>query len=107
MRRTVAILGIPFDDLDTAQVLERLDEFVRSRRFHQVATANTDFVVRAQTDPELRAALLSADLVVPDGMPIVLASRWLGAGLRERVTGSDLVPQLARRAAEKGYGLYM
>ena len=81
MRRTVAILGIPIDDLDRDQVLERLDEFVASRRFHQVATANTDFLIKALGDPELKNILLSADLVVPDGMPIVLASRWLKAGL--------------------------
>jgi N-acetylglucosaminyldiphosphoundecaprenol N-acetyl-beta-D-mannosaminyltransferase len=107
MRKTVAILGIPIDDLNTSEAIKRLDEFAQSGRFHQVATANTDFLIKAHEDAELRAILRNADLVVPDGMPVVLASRWLRAGLRERVTGADLVPKLAELAAEKGYRVYM
>jgi len=107
MRKTVAILGIPIDDLDSAQALQRLEQFVESGRFHQVATANTDFLIKAHADPELKSILLAADMVVPDGMPIVLASRWLRAGLRERVAGADLVPGLAGLAAKRGWRLYM
>jgi N-acetylglucosaminyldiphosphoundecaprenol N-acetyl-beta-D-mannosaminyltransferase len=107
MRKTVGILGIPIDDLDMEEVLERIDAFVRSGRFHQVATANTDFLINALTDHELRTILREADLVVPDGMPLVIASRWLHAGLRERVTGADLVPRLAAQAAQRGYRLFM
>lgn len=107
MRKTVAILGIPIDDLTTEEALERLEQFIQSGRFHQVATANTDFLIKAHGDPELRTILRTADMVVPDGMPVVMASRWLRAGLRERVTGADLVPALAARAAKKGYRLFM
>ena len=81
MRNPIAILGIPIDDLDTAKVLARLDEFILSRRFHQVATANTDFLIQALEDPELKSILWGVDLIVPDGMPIVLASRFLGMPL--------------------------
>ncbi len=107
MRKIVSILGIPIDDLDTAQVLERLEEFVASGRFHQVATANVDFLVKAHNDPELKQILRVADLVVPDGMPVVWASRLLRAVLRERVTGVDLVWALTERAAQNGYRIFM
>ena len=65
MRKIVSILGIPVDDLDTSEVLTRLEEFVESRRFHQVATANVDFLIKAHEDPELMRILRMADLVVP------------------------------------------
>ncbi len=107
MRDTIAILGVPIDDLDTKQVIERIGEMVASGRFHQVATANTDFLVRAGEDPELRTILRLADMVVPDGMPIVLASKWLRTPLRERVAGADLVPTLCSLAAKKGWRLFM
>lgn len=107
MRTTVAILGIPVDDLDTAGAVERIDEFVQTPRFHQVATANTDFLLKAQSDPELKTILRTADLVVPDGMPLVWASRLLHTRLAERVAGADLVPLLAARAAARGWRIYM
>lgn len=107
MRKIVSILGIPVDDLDNAEVLARLEEFVESGRFHQVATANVDFLIKAQEDPELMRILRMADLVVPDGMPLVWASRIMRNGLRERVTGADLVSPLAGMAARKGYRIFM
>lgn len=107
MRQTVAILGIPIDILNASQALQRLEEFILSRRFHQVATANTDFLEKAMRDPELKHILQVADMVVADGMPLVMASRWLGVPLPERVTGADMVPRLAEMAAQKGYRLFM
>jgi N-acetylglucosaminyldiphosphoundecaprenol N-acetyl-beta-D-mannosaminyltransferase len=70
MRNPVAILGVPIDDLTTQQVLGRIEEFVHSRRFHQIATANTDFLIQSLEDPELKAILWTSDMVVPDGMPL-------------------------------------
>jgi len=88
-------------------VLARLEQFIQERRFHQVATANTDFLINAVGDPELKRILRNADLVVPDGMPVVWAARLMRSALPERVTGADLVPALAALAARKGYRLYM
>ena len=72
-----------------------------------MATANTDFLINALSDPELRHVLRGCDLVVPDGMPVVWAAKLMRTPLQERVTGADIVPALARLAAEKGYRVYM
>lgn len=107
MRDTVGISGIPIDKLDTEKVLERIEEFIRNRRFHQVATANTNFLVNALFDVELRHILRTSDLVVPDGMLVVWAAKMLGAPLMERVTGADMVPRLSEISAKKGYRIFM
>lgn len=107
MRQLVCILNTPIDVLDMSGVLTRLEEFIGEKRFHQVATANADFVINAEADRELRHILRYADLVMPDGMPLVWASRKLGMALPERVTGADLVPALAALSAQKGYRIYM
>lgn len=111
MRNLVVILGVPVDNLDFKETLERIDHFVqagrRTRRFHQVATVNTDFLVKAAEDPKLRRLLQSVHLATPDGMPLLWASRLLGSPLKERVTGADLVPAIAELAAQKGYSIYL
>lgn len=103
---TVVILGIPFNDVSFAEAVEWVRQRVRARRPAYIATANMDFLMHAWRDPELQRILLEADLVVADGIPIVWMSRLTGPPLRERVTGSDLVPMLAGLAAREGFSLF-
>jgi N-acetylglucosaminyldiphosphoundecaprenol N-acetyl-beta-D-mannosaminyltransferase len=72
-----------------------------------VVTPNADHVVNLERDAALRAAYARADLVVPDGMPVVWASRMLGTPAKERVTGSDLMPRLCRLAAQHGLKVFL
>ncbi|MBK6005162.1 WecB/TagA/CpsF family glycosyltransferase [Ramlibacter ginsenosidimutans] len=72
-----------------------------------VVTPNADHVVRLERNSELREAYAKAALVTPDGMPVVWASRWLGSPVKERVTGSDLMPRLCELAAESGQKVFL
>jgi N-acetylglucosaminyldiphosphoundecaprenol N-acetyl-beta-D-mannosaminyltransferase len=72
-----------------------------------VVTPNADQVVNLESDPALRAAYARADLVVPDGMPVVWASWLLGTPATERVTGSDLMPRLCEIAAQRGLKVFL
>ncbi len=102
----IAILGVPFDNITTAETIETISGMVASRQPHYLVTANVDFLVQAQEDVELRRILFDAHLVLCDGTPLVWASRLLGNPLLERVAGADLVPLLLRVAAEKGYRVF-
>ncbi|HEY4048060.1 MAG TPA: WecB/TagA/CpsF family glycosyltransferase [Acidobacteriaceae bacterium] len=106
-RRSIAVLGVPFDNVTMDEAVELIEEKIKDGGFHQVATANVDFLIHAIRDKELQAILCSCDLVVPDGMPIVWAARLMGSELKERVSGVDLVPRLAQLSSERGYGIYL
>lgn len=110
MRKLVVVSGLPIDDLNMEEALDRLEDFVEIGRAtgktHQVATVNADFVVKAMQDPELRYLLQDADMATADGMPLVWGARILGVSLEGRVAGSDMIPALAERAAQKGYSIY-
>jgi N-acetylglucosaminyldiphosphoundecaprenol N-acetyl-beta-D-mannosaminyltransferase len=68
-----------------------------------VVTPNADHVVLAREDLRFRAAILAADLRVPDGMAIVYAARLASRRLSHSVTGRLLVPAVAERAAAEGW----
>ncbi len=55
-----------------------------------VVTPNVDHLVHYEHNPVERSIAEHAYLVLPDGAPIVWASRLLGTPLRERLAGSDL-----------------
>ncbi len=102
----IAILGVPFDNVTTAQTVSLIEDMVESRRSHHLVTANVDFLVQSSRDVELHRILTDAHLVLCDGMPLVWASRLLGNPLPERVAGSDLVPLLIETAVRKQYRLF-
>jgi N-acetylglucosaminyldiphosphoundecaprenol N-acetyl-beta-D-mannosaminyltransferase len=116
-RDTIVILGIPVDNLDMAETVDRIFDLIaasrKDGRARLVATVNVDFVVNTLTwrlsrfrHPELIDILRRADLVTPDGMPVIWTSRMLGTPLKQRVTGADLVPRLAEAAARRGKSIY-
>lgn len=103
----LAIGHVPVDVVTLAGALDAVARLVEAGRGGAVFTPNVDHVVKAERDPELRAAYAAADLSLADGMPLVWASRLLGTPLPERVAGADLVLPLAARAAERGWSIYL
>src|SRR5271170_1905596 len=104
---SVAILGVPIDNVTMTQVLGAIETSIDEGGFHQIATANVDFLINSIHDLELKEILSACFLVLPDGMPLVWASRLMGASLQERVSGADLVPRLVELAAIHSYSIFL
>jgi N-acetylglucosaminyldiphosphoundecaprenol N-acetyl-beta-D-mannosaminyltransferase len=104
---SVAILGVPIDNVTMKDVLEAIKTCIDQRGFNQIATANVDFLINSIHDPELKEILSACFLVLPDGMPLVWISHWMGAPLQERVSGADLVPRLVEFAALHNYSIFL
>jgi N-acetylglucosaminyldiphosphoundecaprenol N-acetyl-beta-D-mannosaminyltransferase len=84
-----------------------LGVFCLEDRPHLVVTADSSMLVRAQHDAALCEILADADLVLPDSIGVVWASRMLGAPLRERVTGVDVVDKLCGYCATAGLSVFL
>lgn len=107
MIESVDVLGVKVHAVTYPQVLDIIANWITQGGIHQLATANPEFVMAAQHNPEFYEVLRHADLCVPDGVGLLWAARRLGRALPERVTGSDLVPLLAREAAERGWRIFL
>jgi N-acetylglucosaminyldiphosphoundecaprenol N-acetyl-beta-D-mannosaminyltransferase len=104
--KTVAVLGVPFHNVNMDEAIAAIEDQIREGGFHHVATANVDFLKNAMGNRKVRDILCSCDIIVPDGMPVVWMSRLLGTPLKERVGGIDLVERLADVSARRGYGIF-
>ena len=104
---TVAVLGVPFQNVTMDEAVALIEEQIREGGFHQVATANVDFLKNAIRDKDMRDILCSCEIVVSDGMPIVWMSRLIGTPLKERVGGIDLVERLTELSARRGYSIFL
>jgi N-acetylglucosaminyldiphosphoundecaprenol N-acetyl-beta-D-mannosaminyltransferase len=100
---SIDILGVRVDVAGYEGLLAKVDDYVASGRPHQIVTLNPEMLVAAHDDSIFRADLNAADLNVADGAGLILAARWLGRPLPERVTGSDGIYRLAAHCAQQGY----
>jgi len=92
------VLGVGIDAVSMDQTLERIEEELSSSRKGYVCFAGVHGVMEAQRSPELRRILVSAVLVVPDGMPTVWVGRCQGNTSMQRVFGPDLMLEVLQRA---------
>jgi N-acetylglucosaminyldiphosphoundecaprenol N-acetyl-beta-D-mannosaminyltransferase len=72
-----------------------------------VTTANAQHIVLLERDKRLRNIYDRADLVVPDGISLLLAARVYGRCLRERIAGVDMFQMLCSLAAENNLRVFL
>jgi N-acetylglucosaminyldiphosphoundecaprenol N-acetyl-beta-D-mannosaminyltransferase len=66
-----------------------------------------DHLCRLQSDELFRRAYAHSFLTLADGVPVVWASRLMGAPIREKISGSDLVHWLSAHCAERGHSVFL
>jgi N-acetylglucosaminyldiphosphoundecaprenol N-acetyl-beta-D-mannosaminyltransferase len=109
MENCVSILGIEFSKLnlkDTVNLIDKKISEAGTKMFH-IITANPEIAVQIQEDPELKKISLEADLITPDGVGIVFASRLKRDPVPERVTGFDLLLESLKVGNEKSWSFYI
>lgn len=106
-RQRIEMMGCQVDNLTMEETLQTIEGFIASGKPHQHVVVNVDKLVKAQHDLELRRIINECALINADGMPVVWASRLLGKPLKERVAGVDLFDALMKRAAQKGWRVYL
>jgi len=106
-RAPIAILGVPFDNLNLAETLVMVEAMVASGKPHYAATVGVDFIAEAMDDVELRRILFDAHLVMAEDKRVLWASRILGNELAESVTVPHLIPQVLTLAEQKSWRVFL
>ncbi|MBU8541452.1 WecB/TagA/CpsF family glycosyltransferase [Falsiroseomonas tokyonensis] len=99
----LSILGVHVSILTMQRATATMENWIRNGERHYVCITGVHGVMESQRDPELMAIHNAAGLVTPDGVPMVWMSHWLGHPEVERVYGPDLLQEMCRISALKGY----
>ncbi len=102
----IKIFNTAVDDVSEEKSRKILSHFMDEGGFHWVFTPNTEIVMALKGDREKARIMNGADLVVPDGIGLVIGSKMGGHPLKERVTGYDLSLYLLELAKEKGEKIF-
>ncbi|MGH4123463.1 MAG: WecB/TagA/CpsF family glycosyltransferase [Clostridium sp.] len=108
MLDNVKILGVSFSKMNMKETVNIIANKIEcnNKSIFNIITGNPEIVLQVQKDPELKTILNEADLITPDGEGIVLASRWKGEPLFERVTGVDLLLEVLKMGNQRGWSFY-
>ncbi|MBP9155895.1 MAG: WecB/TagA/CpsF family glycosyltransferase [Xanthomonadales bacterium] len=98
------VLGYHVSTEGKVACVTRMVDAIRRGGHVWAACMNPHSYVVASDRQEFSDALKGADLMVPDGIGIVLASRWCGGDIHERVTGFDLFSGLHDALEASGGG---
>ena len=105
-KNRVNILGVPVDMVDKEQASAVFAEIFQQPGCSMIVTPNSEIVQNASKDEELRSLIASADLIIPDGIGLVYASKVMGCPLSERVTGIDFLESIIARLAQTGESIF-
>ncbi|MBU5669891.1 WecB/TagA/CpsF family glycosyltransferase [Peptoniphilus sp. MSJ-1] len=104
--KKVKIFGVEIQNIDAKENEEILRKFLKSDKLNRIYTPNTEIVMAAKRDENLKNLINSADLVLCDGIGLVYASKIRNKPIKERVTGFDTSIKLLELADEMGLNLY-
>jgi N-acetylglucosaminyldiphosphoundecaprenol N-acetyl-beta-D-mannosaminyltransferase len=102
----VRLRGVELHAITERQCIEHILEAMNQGRGGSVVTPNLDILRRCTRDLQFAALVSEADLVVPDGTPLIWASRLAGTPLPQRVAGSDLIKSLTAAAADANRSVF-
>lgn len=102
----IKFLNINIDNITMKQSIEKIDGFIQLNKRAYIVTPNVDHIVRLENDSEFKEVYDNADLVLTDGMPLIWISKWLGNPIVEKVSGSDLLPEVCKLASIKKYRVF-
>ena len=103
----IDVRGIPVNNVTLAEAFAVTASFVdETDTFHMICTPNAEIVQQCVEEPDLAALIRTADLIIPDGAGVVLASRILGTPLKAKTPGCELGESLVKEAGARGWRVY-
>jgi N-acetylglucosaminyldiphosphoundecaprenol N-acetyl-beta-D-mannosaminyltransferase len=103
---TQNVIGFPVAILPFWQQVECVIEWAKLGVSKIVCVANVHMLTEASWDEDLAKVIYRADLVTPDGMPLVWMIQMLRHIQQDRVAGMDLMQGVCQLAMEQGIGVY-
>ena len=101
------VMTIAFDNITMEEAVGTAMGYIAARSRCRVVTPNAEFALEAKKNPRFLKILNTSQLVLADGISVVLASKIIGDPMQDRVTGVGFAQVLAAAMAKEGKSLYL
>ena len=89
------------------ETIKEIEKMIKDNKKSYIVAVNVDVIIKIEEDDELKKATDNADMVLIDGKPLIWISKIKKKPIKEKISGSDLVPKLCEVANEKGYSIFI
>lgn len=107
MDNRIRFFNIYIDNITMNEAIEKIKCIISSQKPGYVVTPNVDHIVKLSQDEEFLKVYQEADLVLTDGTPLIWISKLLKRPIKEKISGSDLFPQICKLASENHYKVFL
>jgi len=107
LQNSVDVLGVGISRTDKNRVREKIKGALLADRTLTIFTPNPEIIMLAQKDKKFKEVLNGADLLLADGIGVVIASKLLRDPLPERVTGIDTGEFILSLASELSLPVFL
>ena len=101
------LLNTFVNNMDMEETIQTIDSFIQQKKRSYIVAINVDVVIKIEQDAYLKRITDQADMVLVDGKPLIWISKLHKRPVKAKISGSDLVPKLCEKAAEKGYTIFI
>ncbi len=101
------LLNTYVNNVNMAETLHEICRFIEEKKKSYVVAINVDVVMKMEKDIYLKKITDEADITIVDGQALVWIAKQMKHPVKEKVSGSDLVPALCAVAAKKGYTIFI
>ena len=103
---TRKVLDFPITALRLNEQIQTILQWASAHKSKTVCVANVHMLMEAHWNPEFAGVLKDADIVTPDGMPLVWMMKKLGATSQDRVAGLDILASICKSAPSQDVSVF-
>lgn len=101
------LLNTFVNNLSMDEAISNIEKMILADKKSYIVAINVDVVIKIENDAYLKKITDNADMVLVDGKPLVWIAKWHKNPVKEKISGSDLVPKLCEMAGEKKYSIFI
>lgn len=103
----IEFLNTYVNNCSMEECIKEIEQMIVSENKKYVVAVNVDVIIQIEKDAELKSVVDNADIVIVDGKPLIWIAKNHKKPIKEKISGSDLVPLLCKVAGEKGYSIFI
>ncbi len=100
------LLNVRYDNLTVNDALAAVFNLLEVKDKADIFFLNTNCLYIAQHDESYCAILNKADLLLPDGVGLRVATRLFGGEMKEDCNGTDISPKIIEQASQRGLKIF-